>query len=476
MKRNITLGTFITSPLLGFAFGACILLLLLAACVNHIAEEEEALSGECHEVRITTRAGGENLPYPVSVYAFAPDGACVAQQTVTKATDALKLSLPSGTYHLVALAGTDDYTLPEPMTFTSAITLKAGKTAASSALMMGSADITLATTGTTADITLSYRVARISLALSDVPAGTTAVSVNFSPFHTALLANGSYDGANQTGTVICSKSTATNGWKADDCYLFPGSAQQTVISITLTDADKKTNTYGYTCPNPLLAATPYTLFGSYQHGLGVNGELKYEGWKQPVDVTFSFGTDSGNGDSSNEGGGNTGGGDTDFTVDEIPAAATRWQGHVVALVQNKTATAADLLLISLEEWTGVNSALNADQATQAVVIAGNYTENRLAENGLVSQWRIPTTAEANLLRNSYGASAGLSLINNEITQANGTALSATDKDATGNTVRYLCNDAKSSFTLNGIANSTSGAGDARTYYLRLVRTVPVVKQ
>lgn len=143
----------------------------------------------------------------------------------------------------------------------------------------------------------------------------------------------------------------------------------------------------------------------------------------------------------------------------------------MALVQNKTATAADLFLLSLEEWTGVNSALNADQATQAVVIAGNYTEN-----GLISQWRIPTTAEANLLRNSYGASAGLSLINNEITQVGGTALTATGKDATGNTVRYLCNDAKSSFTLNGITNSTSGAGDTRTYYLRLVRTVHVIKQ
>lgn len=213
MKRNITLGTFITSPLLGFAFGACILLLLLAACVNHIAEEEEALSGECHEVRITTRAGGENLPYPVSVYAFAPDGACVAQQTVTKATDALKLSLPSGTYHLVALAGTDDYTLPEPMTFTSAITLKAGKTTASSALMMGSANITLATIGMGTK-GISTRAGSTSTALSatyyiPLPAPTTAMVANTSyPLNLALTPD--------VQNLVVGTAPVLPGWPSDD--------------------------------------------------------------------------------------------------------------------------------------------------------------------------------------------------------------------------------------------------------------------
>lgn len=441
----------------------CVIILLLAACVNHIAEEEEAvISGERHKVRITTRAGVESLPYPVSVYAFAPYGACIAQQTVAATTDALNFSLPTGAYHLVALAGTDDYTLPDPITLTSAITLKPEKATASSALMMGSADITLATADMATTITLSYRVARLSLALSDVPEGTTSVSVSFSPLNTTLLINGNYGGTDQTSIVTCSKTTATNVWKADNFYLFPGSGQQTVISITLTDAEGKVNTYGYTYNKPLLAATPYSLSGSYQHGLGVNGELKYEGWKPPVNVTFSFGTD-------NDNGGNDADNDTDLTVDEIPTASSLWQGHVVALVQNKTTNAADLLLISLNEWTGVNSALNSAYSTQAAQIASTYTES-----GVTTEWRIPTTAEANLLRNTYGTTAGLSLINGEIAKASGTALTATDNDTHGNTVRYLCNDAKSSFALDGTSNKTSGAGDTRTYYLRLVRTIHIM--
>lgn len=116
MKRS-SIFTFPTR--LAFTLCICTVLLLLAACVNHIAEEEETISGEYHEVRVTARAGEESLPYPVSVYAFAPDGACVARQIVATATDALNLSLPAGTYRLVVLAGTDDYTLPDPMTLTS---------------------------------------------------------------------------------------------------------------------------------------------------------------------------------------------------------------------------------------------------------------------------------------------------------------------------------------------------------------------
>lgn len=71
MKRSITLSTL---PLLTFISCTCATMLLLAACVNHIAEkEEEVVSEERHKVRITTRVGEESLPYPVSIYAFGTE-------------------------------------------------------------------------------------------------------------------------------------------------------------------------------------------------------------------------------------------------------------------------------------------------------------------------------------------------------------------------------------------------------------------
>ena len=71
---------------------------------------EDGQSQKPSLVNVLTRSvGGNPLDYPVSVYAFAPDGSLSDSQIITSEGSSLSLNLSSGqNYHLTAISATGE--------------------------------------------------------------------------------------------------------------------------------------------------------------------------------------------------------------------------------------------------------------------------------------------------------------------------------------------------------------------------------
>lgn len=209
----------------------------IAACVNEIDDEEA--EAETATLTVTTRAAA-GLPYPVHLYAFHSATGQQAARTTLSATGETSavLQLAEGGYHLVAIAGTDGYTLPEASATDAVIVLPQHYTAAQ-ALMHGSADVTVDGSDASASISMKHSVASIDLALTDIPRDITGVQVLFSPLHRGITFGGDYTGEGATACVPCSKEASAapgNRWIAPRFYTFPGSGQQLTLSIEMTAA------------------------------------------------------------------------------------------------------------------------------------------------------------------------------------------------------------------------------------------------
>ncbi|MCD8182240.1 MAG: FimB/Mfa2 family fimbrial subunit [Bacteroides sp.] len=439
------------------------------SCVNSIDDDDTIQ--EVRTLYITTR-NATSLPYPIRLYAFRPeDGKQVATTIINNEEDGCSLNLPEGAYHLVALAGTGNCTVPANPELTSAITLPT-ENCATEGLMLGSADITLKAADAEADITLGHRMARIALALDDVPPETSAVKIRFSPLHRTMNFNGIYASEGGRTEVTCTREG--DAWKTPAFYTFPGSGQALTLSIELTATDGTTKTYGYLHTERLEAGTPYSLTESYKKGFTVNGKITADDWGMLKEIKFTFGDES----SSNPDEGNTPGDGSViypdangyYTVTTLPTARNLWNGHYVAAVQNKAAdsTSADLLILSLKEWQDVASAKTKTVARQmeATDYVAAYTE---AE---ATGWSIPTSEEVKLIKSNC-AGILLSDANTLLTSVGGDVLTGNGNDSHGSPVRYLCENATYSYELKGLTGSVTTAGDTRTYYLRAVKILHV---
>lgn len=140
---------------------------------------------------------------------------------------------------------------------------------------------------------------------------------------------------------------------------------------------------------------------------------------------------------------------------DLPKEGTLWNGHAVAYASGNT-----ILLLSAREWDDVTSAENADTPEAAADIAAEYME------GEYSGWTIPTTEQAKAMRDRWTGDKIDDL--NALFADNGTPI--TVKDAKGNNVRYLCEDATHSFVWES-GTTVSKAGAKATYRLRLVKQI-----
>lgn len=461
-------------------------LILLAAlfstgsCVNSIDDDgEEAISTQ---LRISTRGNGSgsSLSYPIRLYAFDAAAKLQASTTLNSAADNSVLTLTDGTYHLVALSGTAECILPTSgITRQSTISLPAAGYTTGEALQMGCADVTVKGGKATVDIRLTYRVACLDLKLIDLPETTAAASISLSMLYGTMDFTGTYGEEGKTVTVACNKQK-DGSWKTPTFFTLPGSGNALTLSITLTD-NGKTETYGYTYTGKLEAGTPYALVGSYKEGFSVDENITIEGWGKQKDIDFNFGKDTGDSGSgeggSGSGSGDEGGGsgsdvapnaDGSYTVTVLPTAQSIWNGHFVVAVQNATASGAELLLLSLHDWTDVSSASSTkENKIEAADAVATYIE------GKMTSWNIPSKDEAKVIQKACGGTA-LAAANSLLSTAGGDALMGDEEDSHGEKVRYLCEGAESSYSLKATSSNITLAGPSRMYNLRAVRKVKVV--
>lgn len=436
------------------------LLPTLSSCFPAAEDIEKEISdSKKTTLRLTTRSSTGEINYPVLVLAYDADGNKSAQQVLTSAEDQIKMNLAAGTYRVSAITGYQAYVEPADYTASDAAFSVPSSGFATAPLYVGAADVELGDKSASVEVIMSIRSASLDISLKDLP--QTVESVNIAVAHQY----GSYglDGKYASAIVArkeCSKNT-DGVWTTGLMHVLPGADTQTVLTITMTD-NAQQYSYGYTVNEPLEASTPYVLTGTYRGGeriehFDLSGMLTAESWKDPKALDFEFGE----------------GASADNTVQEeevesaemttIPKALSIWNGHVVALVMNETSESADLLLISLKGYSNVYSVKNADHEFDARNIANAYVEGELTE------WRIPTSYEAQQLKAGY-KDEYMNYLNAVILQAGGEEI--VQKTAKGETIRYLCDNALQA--IGFVTNSNIGsAGQEPKYSLRLVKKVHV---
>ena len=428
-------------------------LLLAAICLfssacQSLAEEDVAV-GDKGTLKVKTRSVvGEDMVYPLSLYAFSEEGDCVASLTVVDADDPIRLSLPAGTYKIVSLAGySDDYDIPEQPKLEDVVRM-VGKAGAEVPLMTGKADVTVgANRESRLEMALSYAVTAIDLVLSGIPSDVEAVSVTFSSFYSSMKMKGDYMDADYTLNLDCSLNTG-NQWKTLTKYVFPGSGAETTLSIVMKFKNGEEVVHGYVWRGAPKAGYPYHLQGTYSDAFILNGDFFISGWNEAEDVEFTFGTES----SIDEGKNDDTEDDSDVDLSGLPEIGSIWNGTIVADVIETDESGADVLLLSLDEWDATIS--------QVEDVVFDYTING------ISDWRLPTHEEAATLRSKFSGDARVEL-NERIAEYDPELYGL----ANGDKERYLCLKDGKLYSFQFIAGTgTTVAGEKRSYYVRLVKS------
>lgn len=434
---------------------ALLALPLMTACFSTVDDNAAAIDPTtATTLHVTTRAATGEIVYPVLVMAYDSNGQLQGQQTLQDASADIHLQLTEGVYHITALSGQGGYIEPKDYDKKSnALTIPATGYA-TSPLMMGGADVMLGTGNASVSLTLSYRVASLALSLAEVPADVTAVSVGVSQQYGAIDMGGALSGQ-ATATVPCAKHEGL--WQSPTFYVLPGAGSTTTLTISFTSPSGQVS-YGYELGEALLAAVPYRIQGTYVESTApyITGVLTMEGWQDERSLSFDFGSGV-----SQPGGGMVVNVPT-VTVSALPEACSIWQGHVVALTDNVTSTSADLLLLSLSEFTGIHSPKAEGYANEMSNVAAAYAEDEMRD------WSVPTVAQARDLRAAY---AGDYEELNAVLSTQGA--DAIDVYTSGNNnARFLCEQGNKTFNW-AKSGSITTAGTSVKYRLRLVKVVHV---
>lgn len=446
-------------------------LLLMASCevvdltdLHSSNSSQGSTSANAQTLRVNATATEGTISYPVTVYAFAADGSYVASQAIESASGSLSLKLDPGSYRIVALAGTDDITIEEVEGLGSKINVPSQST---TALQMGSANVTITSTPVNAYINMGYMVSGVRFTLSNVPEDATAVSVTVSNVATQMDFSGTPAG-NSAVTIPLDETIEYGTWRSSEVFMMPSNATSTVITISVTRPNN-TETYSYTHSAALVAGTPYHFRGTYVASSGggesddskinLSGDFIAATWNDTEIVDFNFGNQV-----------------LPMVVESgyVPPYSI-WKGHAVALVKDIDDHTEELLLFSLKEWTDVGGYKNSTNPNMADSIANSYVE------GEYDEWRIQTKEEVQAIRDKYIGEdkPSLSILLESIYDEDGNpgapiGYSENKDDPTaGDNMTYLCDDAKNSYSYSPYYGAfvTTGSAKKKLYRLRLVKSV-----
>ncbi len=410
----------------------------LAAC-QAVPDEDVPVADSGATLKVQARSAEEvDLIYPLYLYAFSENGKCVDTQVIQDADEVPQFALSEGNYRIIVLSGVSkDYLLPEQPTLDGVIVLE-NSVGASTPLMVGKSNVVVSSSSELMlNVVLSYAVSAIGVTLKEIPSDVEDVTLSLSPVYGSLTLNGEYGKKEQSLQISCEK-VDKGEWHAGTCYVFPGSASETLISVIMKKSDGKEIVYSYTYQGAPQAKHPFNIVGKYAGEMIVDGSFVIEGWGEATDVVFEFGA-SATPDIEED----------DSDLSGIPKVGSIWNGTIVASVSEADASGVDLLLLSLEEWDSSVSTIEDD-------IDEYNTEDD-------SGWRLPTHEEAKLLQKHFSGEARL-ILNKRILAYNSELYDISGIE------RYLCmkGTAYYSFIFAGETSITK-AGEKRTYYTRLVK-------
>lgn len=417
--------------------GVCILLL---GCQK--LEENQWYVGKNGTLNVETRSvENDSILYPMTLYAFSESGECIKSQTFEGSDEDVRLDLPSGKYRIVAVAGyTKGYVMPSVKNWDDEITLSADE-APETPMMMGMADVELDSEAENKlEILLSYSVTALDVSLAGVPSEVAEVGVTLSPFYSSMNLKGEYKTSDYSLNMVCESDTIGQ-WMSPLRYVFPGTSEETVLSITFKMEDGTKATHGYVWKEIPKANQSYHLNGSYAGNLTLIGDFGITGWGQSEEVKFEFGSTGGAADGDD---------DTNSDLSGLPKAGDFWNGALVIDVSETDDSGTEVLLMSLDEWDLLTSEVEGVSSTYSV-------------NG-ISGWRLPTDGEAQLLKNTYSGDSRVTL--NERISAYDSKLVGLDGDE-----RYLCLKADVFYSFAFVEGTKiTKAGEKKVYCVRLMKS------
>ena len=382
---------------IGKPLSLVLMLLGLSACDKQ-SEENEGGNKATSMLQIYTRASDASDPtvsYPVNVYVFKGDQ-CEATQTINDANEALSLPLSEGDYTVYAIGGasTTNYTLPsqENATKNTIITRKEGKKHGD--LMTATSNVTITKEGTNSTtLTMTRKTMLLqSIAMHNIPADATAVSVTIAPLRENIAIDATYSGESGRETTALTKQDDGTTWFFEgEKYLLPPPPETSVtitMSVTLPGG---TNNYIYELEESLSAGYKLNIEGTYTEAAAIRltGTIVGATWEGVKNVSFDFKesdrvTDSeGNSDEADDNSEDSG--VTTFTETALPAVGSTYKTCFVLSV-NSDVTPAEVVLLSPKEEVLGGTTQNDNMARLEGALG------RCAVTG-IEGWRLMTRSE-----------------------------------------------------------------------------------
>lgn len=373
---------------------------ILSSCSKTVSDiDDPSVSyGGNSSLNIITRSGNEDakVSYPVQVYLFNSNNACIAVQTLADADDDLSIEdLKAGTYHVYAVGAAEEnrYTLPtqDAAAATSTITLQENKVHED--LMLANNTVTIGQNETNQLTLAMQRVVCMlkTIEVKQVPTDVDAVSITVTPLRETVQLNGELGGNEGSITVALTEQSDGTTWKNNtEQYMLPSVGNAT-ITIRMTKGET-THSYSYTCTETFAANYKINIDATYTGTtFNLTGTITGATWAGERTITFEFdetsSTDSGNEDPGNNDPGNNN--NNDALDGPAPTVGTNYQGtYVLRSVDNGDNTTT-ITLMSPTQTTGLSFTANDQESISAAVsdaIAG------LAVAG-ISGWRLPTNED-----------------------------------------------------------------------------------
>lgn len=392
MKKNIQLVVSIVMTVVSMT--------LLTSCEKEFSEVPSVNPESSLTVTTRSESGAEEVAYPVAVYLFDANKACIDFRRIESADASVVYDLVEGVYDVYAFGGVAEgkYTLPsvKKATLASVIALQDGREHGD--LMRANSSVTT-TKGEANTINLSMNrcVSKIaSIVIKQVPDDVTAVSVTLSKTYKSMAFDGTMKDVNIEVITLEKSGTESGTWelKTPRHVLFDVAASASVKISMTTNGNAKGYTYQLT--DKWKSNYLYHINATYteKQNFHVTGTITGATWQGTEDIVFNF-------DETNTQDGGSG-----PTINETaPEVGTLYKGCYV-LSRTEESNAIKVLLLHPNEYSDVcTGTMSQEEARNSI----NSKLSEIASENEITGWHLPNEAEMETIY-----SIGLPTINQKI--------------------------------------------------------------
>lgn len=392
MKKNINLVVSIVMTVVSMT--------LLTSCEKEFSEVPPVNPESSLTVTTRSESGAEEVAYPVAVYLFDANKACIDFQRIESADASVCYDLVEGVYDVYAFGGVAEgkYTLPsvKEATLESVIALQDGQEHGD--LMMANSSVTT-TKGeaNTINLLMNRCVSKIaSIVIKQVPDDVTAVSMTLSKTYKSVGFNGTMKDVNIEVITLEKSGTESGTWelKTPRHVLFDVAASASVKISMTTNGNAKGYTYQLT--DKWKSNYLYHINATYteKQNFHVTGTIKGATWLGTEDIVFNF-------DETNTQDGGSG-----PTINETaPEVGTLYKGCYV-LSRTEESNAIKVLLLHPNQYSDVcNGTMSQEEARNSI----NSKLSEIASENEITGWHLPNEAEMDVIYSTGFAAINLKI-------------------------------------------------------------------